>query len=292
MNSKFKKIFTVLVTPFYKNEVDYESIEKIVDDQLKNNIKGFVLNGTTSENPTLTELEIKKIFSTVRAMVGLDFPLVLGTGTNSTSSTVTNTQKACDLGADAALVVVPYYNKPSQSGLLQHYKAVAECSDLPVIMYNVPSRTIVSMAAETIIELSHIKNIIGIKEASGNLVENKKIINESQKDFIVLSGDDGSYIDFLKLGGHGLMSVMSNLIPKETLEWSEQIYLNKNAEINFNKYLNLINGMYVEANPIPIKWMLYKKNIIRSPELRLPLTVLDEKYHQSSLKLMTELGII
>lgn len=283
MTSKFKGVFTALITPFENGEVDYSSIEKLVIDQLNNGISGLVINGTTAESPTLTTVEVKKIFSLIKSVVGSKIPLVLGTGSNSTLKTIENTKHASEIGADAALVVVPYYNKPPQRGLVQHYREVAKNSDLPIIMYNVPGRTITSMSAETILELSGVENILGIKEASGDLVFDKKLKESLPEDFLFLSGDDGTYADFLKLGGHGVISVMSNIIPKETVAWTET---------HFKKYGALIEGMYIEANPIPIKWMLFKKGMIKSSELRLPLSSLDEKYYAATEKLMRETGLV
>ncbi len=294
MSLKLKGVFSALITPFENNQVDYASLEKLVDYQLNQGINGLVINGTTAESPTLTSTEVKKIFSIVRAMVGLQFPLILGTGSNSTAKSVEDTKKAAELGADAALVVVPYYNKPPQRGIVQHYKAIAKNSEVPVIMYNVPGRTITSMTAETIWELSEIKNILGIKEASGDIAFDQKLKSKLQNDFVFLSGDDGTYIDFLKIGGHGVISVMSNIIPKLSVEWTQAVMNGAVTETEnaFKKYKALIDGMYVEANPIPVKWMLYRKGLIKSPEMRLPLVDLDPQFHAATEKLMIETGLL
>ncbi|MBC7753048.1 MAG: 4-hydroxy-tetrahydrodipicolinate synthase [Moraxellaceae bacterium] len=294
MSLTLKGVFSALITPFENGEVDYTSLEKLVDYQVSQGINGLVINGTTAESPTLTPNEVKKIFSIVRAMVGLQFPLILGTGSNSTAKSMEDTQKAAELGADAALVVVPYYNKPPQRGLVQHYKAIAKNSEIPVIMYNVPGRTITSMTAETIWELSEIKNILGIKEASGDIVFDERIKSKLPNDFVFLSGDDGTYIDFLKLGGHGIISVMSNIIPKLTVEWTQAVMNGsvKETEIAFNKFKALIDGMYIEANPIPVKWMLHRKGLIKSPEMRLPLMELHPKYRATTEKLMLDVGLL
>ncbi len=294
MNLNLKGVFSALVTPFENGEVDYASLEKLVDYQINQGIQGLVVNGTTAESPTLSAGEVKKIFFLVRALVGIHFPLILGTGSNSTAKTVEDTRNAAELGANAALVVVPYYNKPPQRGLVQHFKAVAKNSEVPIILYNVPGRTITSMTAETIWELSEVKNIIGIKEASGDISFDQKIKSKLQNNFIFLSGDDGSYIDFLKQGGHGIISVMSNIIPKLVVDWTQATLSGTvgETETEFKKFKKLIDGMYVEANPIPLKWMLYKKGLIKSPDLRLPLMSLDERFHPETLKLMEESGIL
>jgi 4-hydroxy-tetrahydrodipicolinate synthase len=285
---------SALITPFNNGEVDYTSIEKLVSYQLENGIKGLVINGTTAESPTLKPNEISKIFSVVRAQVGLNFPLILGTGSNSTEKTIEDTKKGAELGANAALVVVPYYNKPPQRGLVEHFKAVARNSDIPIILYNVPGRTITGMTLETITELAETKNILGIKEATGDIKFDQDIINKVAKSFLMLSGDDPTYIDFLKLGGHGIISVMSNLLTKESVRWTDLVLAGQleQAQADFKKYLKLIGMMYCEANPIPVKWMLYKKGLIKSPELRLPLVSLDQKFHADITAEMQSLGLL
>lgn len=290
----FNGAISALVTPFLNGEVDYASLEKLVAYQLDNGIKGFVVNGTTAESPTLTSAEVSKIFSMVRAQAGVNFPLILGTGSNSTAKTVEATKKASELGANAALVVVPYYNKPPQRGLAEHFKAVAKASDVPVILYNVPGRTITGMTVDTVAELAEVKNILGIKEATGDIKFDQELINRVPKSFLMLSGDDPTYIEFLKLGGKGIISVMSNLITKECSRWTDLMMNGKvsEAEADFKKYLKLIGQMYCEANPIPVKWMLYKKGIIKSPEMRLPLVTLDNKFHAEITAEMQFLGLL
>lgn len=290
----FNGTISALVTPFHNGEVDYGSLEKLVAYQLDNGIKGFVVNGTTAESPTLTSAEVAKIFAMVRVQAGVNFPLILGTGSNSTAKTIETTQKASELGANAALVVVPYYNKPPQRGLVEHFKAVAKASEVPVILYNVPGRTITGMTVDTILELAEVKNVLGIKEATGDIKFDQELINRVPKNFLMLSGDDPTYIDFLKLGGKGIISVMSNLITKECARWTDLMMNGKasEAEADFKKYLKLIGQMYCEANPIPVKWMLYKKGIIKSPEMRLPLVTLDNKFHAEITAEMQSLGLL
>ncbi|MEQ1722232.1 MAG: 4-hydroxy-tetrahydrodipicolinate synthase, partial [Pseudobdellovibrio sp.] len=170
----YKGAISALATPFLNKSVDYESLKKLVEFQLKNGINGFVVNGTTAESPTLTWAEVEKMYSLVREIAGTRVPVILGTGSNSTDDTIEKTQKAQQMGADAALVVVPYYNKPPQRGLEAHFKAVAESADIPVILYNVPGRTITSMNLETTVALSKVKNIFAIKEASGDIYFDEK----------------------------------------------------------------------------------------------------------------------
>ncbi|AZZ35351.1 4-hydroxy-tetrahydrodipicolinate synthase [Bdellovibrio sp. qaytius] len=290
----FNGAISALVTPFNNGEVDYGSLETLVGYQLQNGISGFVVNGTTAESPTLTSAEVSKIFSQVRSQAGANFPIILGTGSNSTAKTIEATKKASEMGANAALVVVPYYNKPPQRGLVEHFKAVAKNSDVPVILYNVPGRTITSMTVDTIAELAETKNILGIKEATGDIKFDQEIMNRVPKSFLMLSGDDPTYLEFLKLGGKGVISVMSNIITKESARWTQLMTTGKvaEAEADFKKYLKLIGLMYCEANPIPLKWMLYKKGIIKSPEMRLPLVALDSKFHAEITTEMQTLGLI
>jgi 4-hydroxy-tetrahydrodipicolinate synthase len=292
--ASLKGVFSALLTPFEKGEVDYESLEKLVQYQLRHGINGFVVNGTTAESPTLEVTEVEKIFQTVKRVAGDKVPLILGTGSNSTQDTIEQTRKAHEMGADAALVVVPYYNKPPQRGLDAHFRKVADSVRIPVILYNVPGRTITGMTTETIQALSSHENIVGIKEASGDVAFDEKMKAVTEKDFILLSGDDPTYLPFLKLGGHGIISVMSNLITAACAKWTQLAQQNKyaEAEADFAKYKELIQLMYVEANPIPIKWMLYKAGLFRSPELRLPLVTLDEKYYSGIEKQMKLLGLM
>jgi 4-hydroxy-tetrahydrodipicolinate synthase len=287
---KLKGAVSALVTPFSGGAIDFASMTRLVEFQLKEGICGFVVNGTTAESPTLSWEEVEKLYSCVREISGSRVPVILGTGSNSTKQTIETTKKAEQLGADAALVVVPYYNKPPQRGLIAHFSEVAKSTSLPVILYNVPGRTITSMTAETILELSKIRNIVAIKEASGDIAFDEKVKALVNSDFTMLSGDDPTYIPFLKLGGSGIISVMSNAIAAPCARWislSEQGKWEE-AQADFDKYRQLISLMYVEANPIPIKWMLYKMGIISSPEMRLPLVELDKSHHE---KISAELKI-
>ncbi|MCC2677864.1 MAG: dihydrodipicolinate synthase [Pseudobdellovibrio sp.] len=290
----FKGVISALPTPFLDKKVDYESLTKMVEFQLRNGINGFVVNGTTAESPTLTWQEVEKIYETVRNISGQKVPVIVGTGSNSTDETIEKTKKATDLGADAVLVVVPYYNKPPQRGLQAHFKSVAESTRIPVILYNVPGRTITAMSSETVLSLSEIKNIIAIKEASGDLAFDEKLHSQLPKDFIMLSGDDPTYVPFLKLGGHGLISVMSNMITADCVRWTKLAADKKwaEAEEDFAKYKKLISLMYVEANPIPLKWMMHKMGLFKSPEMRLPLMALDSTHHDQIMAEMKSLGIV
>ncbi len=290
----FNGVISALPTPFIKGDVDYPSLEKLVRVQIENGINGFVVNGTTAESPTLLWAEVEKIFQLVKSISGPNIPVILGTGSNSTEATISYTEKASLLGADAALVVVPYYNKPPQRGLVQHFLKVANTSKIPVILYNVPGRTITAMTTETILQLSGNENIVGIKEASGDIEFGEKLKAQVRKDFFLLSGDDLTFVPFLKIGGHGIISVMSNLLAKACSRWNA-LAKNENfseAQADFNNYQELIKLMYVEANPIPLKWMLHKSGIFRSAEMRLPLATLDDKFYSSIEKQMRQLELL
>lgn len=275
----FKTTITALATPFLKGKVDFASLERLVDFQLKNQIGGFVINGTTGESPTLEWAEIVEIFKKVKSIVPPHIPLIVGTGSNSTKKTIEMSQRAEDLGADALLVVVPYYNKPPQRGLVAHFTQVAESVKIPSILYNVPSRTITALSIESIEELSRHEKIIGIKEASGNMELAKEINKRCGSDFILLSGDDGTYPEFLASGGHGVISVASHIIPeifaKLTQSQTNSVEFKVNSE-NFKKYQRLINLLFAEANPIPLKKALQLMRIFESAELRLPLCELED----------------
>ena len=294
MKFKLKGVISALLTPFENGKVDYESLEKLVQYQIKNGINGFVVNGTTAESPTLHWSEVEEIFKLVRKVSNSQVPILIGTGSNSTEHTISMTKKANDLGADAALVVVPYYNKPPQRGLVQHFKAVGDSSPLPIVLYNVPGRTITSLNSDSILELAQHKNIVGIKEASGDIKFNGLLNQKLPTEFAKLSGDDGTYVPYLKVGGHGIISVMSNLIPAACARWTDLAQKEKWIELDadFKRHEAFINGIYVEANPIVPKWMLYKMGLFKTAEMRLPLVPLENQFHDATLQLMKEIALI
>jgi len=260
---KFSGVITALITPFENDKIDFNSLKKLIHFQIKNKINGFVINGTTAESPSLTNEEIKEIFIFTKKNSPEHFPLIVGAGSNSTNKTIELAKNAEKLGADAILTVVPYYNKPPQRGLLEHFKKVADSVNVPIILYNVPSRTITSLEIETIKKLSEHPNIIGIKEASGNIEFAHQIRKQCGSEFLLLSGDDGSYDQFLKIGGDGVISVASHIIPTQM----------QSAEIS--NYKDLIDLLFCEANPIPIKMALHLMGIIQKADLRLPLVPLS-----------------
>lgn len=274
MPKKISGVITALVSPFDEiGNVDFKSLESLVVQQLKSGVQGFVVNGTTAESPTLEKSEVKDIWQLVKEKSKPETILILGTGSNSTAKTIENTKFALDLKADAALVVVPYYNKPPQRGLFQHFKKVAEETNAPILLYNVPGRTACNMTAETSIELSFIKNIIGIKDASGDMDAAEKIRKKSREGFVLLSGDDGTYLDFLTCGGDGIISVGSHILPEIFVKLTELVKSKKfdQAKTLMDTNKDLIDALYVEANPIPVKKALMMMKIISTSQMRLPL---------------------
>lgn len=278
-------IFTALITPFLKGEIDWASLKKLVRSQMDGGVRGFVVCGTTGETPTLTLEERKKVFDFIKSETAGAATLVMGTGSNSTSETVIATQAAKAWGASAALVVVPYYNKPSQAGMIQHFTKVATESGLPVILYNVPGRTISKLELETIQTLAKVPGIVAIKEASGNIEFGQSIAQTTS--LLLLSGDDDTAMKLAGVGGRGVISVISHLIPKEMSSLFERAVAVEESASEViaewaKKYGPLNRDLYLEANPIPLKYALYKMGLIASPELRLPLTELDSK-HRAAL---------
>lgn len=276
--NRFKGVFTALITPFRGEDVDFASLERLIEQQRQGGVNGFVVNGTTAESPTLSEQEVEKIFAFIRSKVGTDFPLIVGTGSNSTADSIERTRRAESWGADAALVVVPYYNKPPQRGLARHFRAIAQSSELPIILYNVPGRTITSLETETVRALSEVKNIIGIKEASGKIDFAAELRKACGPDFILLSGDDGTYPQFLEAGGDGVISVASHVIPRNFVDWTREArsgnFLLARKEID--RFRKMIDFLFVEANPIPVKKALELMGVIQEAGLRLPLVEMEK----------------
>ncbi len=286
-------VFTALVTPFRDGAVDTPSLEKLVRFQLDRGVEGFVINGTTAESPCLGKKEKADIFRVVRAESGGQVPLVMGTGSNNTAETIEATREAEALGADAALVVVPYYNKPPQRGLVAHYKAVAAASGLPVLLYNVPGRTIARLEVETIAQLSLAPNIAGIKEATGDVAFGRRVIAESRPGFLVTSGDDATFPELAEAGGAGVISVASHILPDKFVSWSRMARSRAGGwKADFDEHRPLIDELYVEANPIPVKTALFLMGVIATPEMRLPLVPLGEPHVGDLKKKMRSAGLL
>jgi 4-hydroxy-tetrahydrodipicolinate synthase len=273
------RLITAMVTPFdEKGEVDYEQAKKLALALLDSGSDGVVVVGTTGESPTMLRPEEHRLFREIKKAVGGRGSVIAGTGSNSTAEAMEATKEAEKIGVDACLLVVPYYNKPTQEGLYQHFKKVAESTSLPCILYNVPSRTVTNMTAETVIRLSQIDNIIGVKEASGNFEQIAKIINDTRDDFIVWSGNDGDTFPMMALGAYGIISVVSHLVGKQIKQMINSFLAGKieEAAAMHRRLLPLFNAMFIVSNPIPIK---YAVNYVgfRVGKPRLPLTEPDEK---------------
>ncbi len=220
--AKIGRLITAMVTPFNaKGEVDYKQAQKLAKALIKSGSDGLVITGTTGERPTVTDEEQLKLFATVREAIGDKGTIIAGTGGNCTRESIAITREAEKLGVDAALLIVPYYNKPTQEGMYQHFKAIAESTSLPCILYNVPARTVTNLAPETALRLSQIENIIGIKEASGNMEQVAKIIQGAPKDFLVWSGNDGDTFPIMAMGGYGIISVASHLVGRQIKDMIE-----------------------------------------------------------------------
>ncbi len=289
---QFTGVFTALVTPFIKGELDYQSLKNLIKFQLDHGVQGFVVNGTTGESPTLTVEEQERVFQTVKAEVDGQVPIILGTGTNSTRVTVDRTIQAGAMGADAALVVVPYYNKPTQTGLVEHFRVTAEKSRIPVIVYNVPGRTITKIDLPTFKTLSATPNIIGVKEASGDLDFGEKLIAELGPGFLITSGDDGTCLELILKGGHGVISVGSNILPGVFSDWVQRARDgDANVLKDYKKHSALVDGLYIESNPIPVKAALQMMGVIRTAEMRLPLTTATEETQKKLQSLLAEAGV-
>ena len=283
-----------LITPFKEDgSVDYEALDRLVDYQLQNGTDYFVVLGTTAETPTLTEEEKKKIIELVVTKVRGRIPIVLGVDGNCTRAVVDNLKNGNFEGIDAILSVVPYYNKPSQEGIYQHYKAIAEATELPVILYNVPGRTGVNMTAETTLRIAReFKNVIAVKEASGNITQMDDIIKNKPENFSVISGDDGITFPLITLGAVGVISVIGNAFPRE---FSRMVRLAlagdyDSARTIHHRFTELFSLLFVDGNPAGVKSMLNMMGFIEN-RLRLPLVPTRIVTYEKIRDVLRELSI-
>jgi 4-hydroxy-tetrahydrodipicolinate synthase len=290
----YKGSNVALITPMFDDgAVDYDSLNNLIDFHIDAGTSSIVSVGTTGESATVGVKEHLKIIKHTIEYAARRIPIIAGTGANSTSEAIELTQEAKNLGADACLLVTPYYNKPTQEGLFQHFKLIAESVDIDQILYNVPGRTAVNMSVETTARLSKISNIIGIKDATGDLAVIKELVKSCPEDFLLLTGDDATAVDFLLLGGHGGISVTANVTPKEL----QKVYMTAiagNAELarQANKELiNLHQNLFVESNPIPVKWALHKMGMC-SKGIRLPLIELSSELRPLIENDLKELNLI
>lgn len=285
----FKGSMVAIATPMREDgSVDFESLDKLVDFHLENDTDVIIPAGTTGESATLDHDEHCEVIKRVVDRVNGRVPVIGGTGANSTWEAISLTRCAAEAGVDACLLVTPYYNKPTQEGLYQHYKKIAEEVDIPQILYNVPGRTACDMLPETVARLSKIKNIIGVKEASGKLERGIKIRELCGPDFMIVSGEDAQAMESILAGGQGVISVTANVAPKLMHEMCMAALAGDRdgAHAINEKLEDLHTNLFIESNPIPTKWSLHEMGLIPAG-LRLPLTPLDPKYHdvmRSALK--------
>lgn len=289
----FKGSITALITPFKNGLLDEDALRRLVEWQITEGTHGLVPTGTTGESPTLNFDEHKRVIDVTIEVARGRVPVIAGTGSNSTDEAIDLSVHAEKSGADGILIVNPYYNKPTQEGLYQHFKHIAEAVDIPQILYNVPGRTSCDMQAETVIRLSKVKNIIGIKEATGDLQRAREVLERVGQDFLVYSGDDPTAVEMMLLGGKGNISVTANVAPRAMSDLCAAAMRGEAAiarAIN-DRLMPLHKALFLESNPIPVKWALHEMGLI--PEgIRLPLTWLSERCHEPLRQAMRQTGVL
>ena len=289
----FKGSIPAVITPFIDNEVDYDSLAKVLNFLIDNGSHGLVPCGTTGESPTLSHDEHKKIIEETIRIADKRVPVIAGTGSNNTLEAVEYTDHAEKSGADAALIVTPYYNKPTQSGLYEHFKTIADRTNIPIIIYNIPGRSIVDMTIETMIELSKIKKIIGVKDATNDLFRPLLTRKKMQNDFCYLSGEDGTALAYLAQGGDGCISVTANVAPKLCSElhsaWQDG-NISRAQEINL-KLSSLHNALFIESSPGPVKYAASLLGLCNK-NTRLPLTEIKDDTKKLVKSCLQELQLL
>jgi len=290
----FEGAMTAMVTPFDKEgKVDEEGLRENVRFQIKKGVHGLVPVGTTGECATLSYEEHNRVVDVVVDAAKGKVPVLAGTGSNSTWEATMLTKHAKEVGADGALLVVPYYNKPTQAGLYQHYKRIAEEVDLPQVIYNIPSRTSLNMLPETMAKLAKVKNIVGVKEASGDLKQIARIIELAGKEFSVISGDDPLTLEIMKLGGVGIISVTSNLVPDKLVKMVDSF---RSGDVQTAKMINdelapLFKALFIETNPGPAKMAMNWMGMAAGG-LRLPLVELEPENQEKLRKVLVDMGLV
>ena len=289
----FKGSLVAIVTPMHEDgSLDLESFRTLIDFHVEQGTDGIVVVGTTGESPTVNFKEHNLLIKTAVEHAAGRIPIIAGTGANSTTEAIDLSAYAKDAGADASLSVVPYYNKPTQEGLYQHYKSIAEAVDIPQIIYNVPGRTVADINNNTVIRLSKISNIIGIKDATGNMGRGFDLLCRVPNDFAVYSGDDASSLAFLLQGGHGTISVTANVAPKLVHEMCVAVFAGEvTTACSINaRLLRLHFDLFIEANPIPVKWAVAQMGLMGTGS-RLPLTSLSKEHHELVRGAMIQAGV-
>ncbi len=291
-NAVFTGVATAIVTPLTEQGVDYENFARLIEWQIEEGINALVVAGTTGEGSTLSDEEHKAVVKFAVEQVNGRVPVIAGTGSNDIKYAIELTKYSCEVGADAMLVVTPYYNKATQGGLIKSFTAIADASTKPIILYNVPSRTGCNITPETCAELAKHPNIVGIKEASGNISQIAKVASLVDEDFAIYSGNDDQIVPIMSLGGKGVISVLSNIAPKDTVRICDSFFegnIAESAKLQL-QYLELIDALFCEVNPIPVKAataaMGFGENY-----LRLPLTPMEQAHADNMFRLMKENGI-
>ena len=293
-NKKLHGSIVALVTPFDENgAIDLPAFDRLIDFHLQNGTSSILIAGTTGEGPTITNDELKTLISRARSITGNEYPLIAGTGTNSTLSTIQRTKMAEESGADFALIVGPYYNKPTQEGFYRHYQSVADAVDIPLIIYNVPGRTGSNILPETVIRLFEIPNIVGIKEACGDLKQIQNLFDIKPQNEVVLSGDDALTLSIIKMGGIGVISVVANELPGDMSNLVSSALADnfEAARILHDKMLPMMEANFIESNPIPVKYALSKMGLI-SETYRLPMVSLEKKNKDKLDEILNQLGLL
>ena len=289
----FQGSLVALVTPFDgNNRVDYTSLKRLIEFHVERGSSGLVIAGTTGESPTLKRSEhIELIGRSIEIAAGR-LPVIAGTGSNSTFQSIELSRAVTDPGIAAYMAVVPYYNKPTQEGIFLHYSAIADAIDKPLLMYNVPGRTVADMLPETVGRLAKHDNIFGLKEATGDINRLKQIQDVVDDDFRLYSGDDFTLRPFIEQGGHGVITVSGNVVPRQVATLCKLAREGKAEEAKaLDATLQPLNKLlFVESNPIPVKWAVSEMGLI-SPHIRLPLTPYSEQYHENMLSAMRTAGV-
>lgn len=290
----FRGSWVALITPMVdQGIVDYDSLKRLVDFHLENGTQGLVIMGTTGEAATISFAEQIQVISAVCAQVQGRIAVIAGNGANATAEAVERTKALSALPIDGFLTVTPFYNKPMQKGMVLHFNAVAAATDKPVLLYNVPGRTGVDLLPETVAELAKTSNIVGIKEATGSMTRLTDLQQLCPADFMLLSGDDASAAEFMLKGGHGVISVTTNVAPKQMAQLCQAACNGDAADAEaIDKTLQALHhDLFIEANPIPAKWALHRMGLIKSDQVRLPLTQLEPIHGSIIEQALTQAGI-
>ena len=289
----FQGAMVAVVTPFKNGQLDENGLRQLIEFQIANGTRGIIPCGTTGESPTLSHEEHERVVAITVEQVDKRIPVIAGTGSNNTAEAIRFTKHARKVGADGALMISPYYNKPTQEGLYQHYRKVAESVDIPIIVYNIPGRTAVNIEPDTMARLALIDNIVGVKEATGSMKQIMDIIARCGEDFVVLSGEDYITFPLMCVGGKGVISVTSNIVPADMAKMCDLGLAGKwdEARVLCYRLLPLCHALFYETNPAPVKAALAMMGKIDSPEVRLPLVPMSEANREKLRRDLVAYGI-